>query len=296
MEHTNLKKQGMFSYFTGIVAIIVALLVLSFFVLGVMLHPESIKNTGNSFLVEDIVLVFLFIVASVWVIRQRIPKVSASLSVGAIVGIILGMTHIVHHIAEFFSSLGEERTALFVIGACHTLLILALLCVAGSIARERSGSIVLAVVAGLWSSILSVLILVAFGFSVNLFFESRAILHMHEAFQASGISDPRAFLVKNTMESASEAFLRLPILALILSFAGGLANAWVSHRERHTIIILAYLIPFVFIAGAILLWYANSLERAARPPFIMIGLLLAGVSLIGFHSVYFSRRYKNKDK
>ena len=170
------------------------------------------------------------------------------------------------------------------------LLIFALLCVAGSAARERTNSLGLAMVAGVWSAMLSVLILIAFGLSSNLLFESRAELHLKEAFLGSGMSDPGAFVVRNALEAASEALLRFPILALILPFAGGLANAWMSRRARHTVLVAAWLMPFAFVAAALLLWYADSLERAARPPFILTGLLLAAVSLMGAHSVWSALR------
>jgi hypothetical protein len=88
------------------------------------------------------------------------------------------------------------------------------------------------------------------------------------------------------LEAASEALLRFPILALILSLAGGLANAWMSRRARHTVLMAAWLMPFALAAGVLLLWHADSLERAARPPFIITGLLLAAISLMGAHSVW----------
>ena len=36
------------------------------------------------------------------------------------------------------------------------------------------------------------------------------------------------------------------------------------------------------------LWYADSLERAARPPFVMAGVLTAGIALCGAHPLWSS--------
>ena len=237
----------------------------------------------------DISLILVPGGVGVWVVRQRTPKVNASLKVGAVVGFVMGITHIAHHVGEFLGPFGGG-TALFLLGAGHMLLIFALFCVAGSAAWERTGSVGLAMLAGVWSAMLSVLILIAFGLSSNLVFESRALLRLHGAFVASRMSDPGAFVVRNALEAASEALLRLPVLALVLSLAGGLANAWMSRRARPIVLIAAWLMPFVFAAAALLLWYADSLERAARPPFIMTGLLLAAVSLMGAHSVWSALR------
>ena len=274
---------------SGIVAIFGAALVLSLFALGITRHPESVKDNGTSLLVMDIVLVLLFGGAGVWVVRQRNPKVNISLTVGAVVGFVLGITHVAHHLIEFFEPPGG-RTAIFLLGAGHMLVIFALLCVAGSAAWERTHLIGLAMVAGVWSAVLSVLILIAFGLSANLLFESRALLRLQEAFLASGMSDPGAFIVRNALEAASEALVRFPIMALVLSFAGGLANAWFSRRARRTVLIAAWLMPFAFATAVLSLWYADALVRAARPPFIMTGLILAAVSLCSAHSVWSALR------
>ena len=54
----------------------------------------------------DLTLVLLFGGAGVWVVRQRIPKVNVPLKVWAVVGIVLGMTHLAHHALEFFTLWG----------------------------------------------------------------------------------------------------------------------------------------------------------------------------------------------
>jgi hypothetical protein len=283
------KRRIMHGHRSGIVAILGAMLVLSLFALGVSFHPESLKSPGGSLLVMDTVLVLLLGGAGVWVMYQRIPKVNVSLKVGAAVAFVLGTTHIAHHAAEFFMPL-QGTTALFLLGAGHMLLIFALFCLAGSAGWERTGSFGLAIVAGEWSAMLSALILITFGLSSNLLFRSRSLLHLHEAFLASGMSDPAAFVVRNALEAASEALLRLPTLALLLSLTGAVANAWMTRRPRHTVLIAAWLMPFVLAAAALMLWHADSLERAARPPFIMTGLLLAAVSLSGAHPVWSALR------
>jgi hypothetical protein len=135
-----------------------------------------------------------------------------------------------------------------------------------------------------------VLIALAFAFTSNLAFEARAELRLQDAFLASGMRDPGAFLVRNSLEAASEALVTMPALAMLLSFAGGLANAWMSGRSRSTAFAAACLIPVVFAAAALSLGYADSLERAARPPFVMTGLLLAGLSLAGVHPTWSALR------
>jgi len=72
---------------------------------------------------------------------------------------------------------------------------------------------------------------------------------MHEACAASGMQDPGAFLVRNTLEAAWEGFVRMPIFAMFLSFIGAITNVWISTSQR-TALVAAYLIPFMFAVGA----------------------------------------------
>jgi xanthine/uracil permease len=131
----------------------------------------------------------------------------------------------------------------------------------------------------------ALLIMLAFAFSSNLAFESRAESRLHEALAASGMSDPGAFLVKSSLEAASEALVRMPALALFLSCIGCFANAWIT-RARSTALAVAWLTPLMFVTGTAALWHASSLERAARPPFVVAGVLLAGVALSGAHPIW----------
>ena len=265
------------------------MLVLSLFAVSVWRHPESIEGGRGCFLVIDIVLVFIYGVFGVCIALQRSAKANIALNVGALVGLILGLINIAHHFIEFLVPF-RGRMASVLLGAGHVLLMFALFSVAGSLAWERTRAIGLATIAALWSALLSVSMLLVFAFFLLLAFESRAELELQEAFLASGMNDPGAFLVKNSLEAASEALIRMPALALLFSLAGALANAWMSRLTRTLALAAAFLVPVAFMAGAALLWYADSLERASRPPFVMAGLLLAGFSLVGIHAIWCALR------
>ena len=63
-----------------------------------------------------------------------------------------------------------------------------------------------------------------------------------------------------------------------------------SRRKRSTAYTVGWLLPLAFVVGTISLFYADSLERTARPPFILIGLVLAGLSLAVAPSVWSAPR------
>jgi hypothetical protein len=159
----------------------------------------------------------------------------------------------------------------FALVIAPVFLMIALPDAVGSVAWERTRSIVLSVIAGVWCALVAMLVGLCFAFSVKLAFEARAELRLHEALAPSGMSDPGAFLVKNSLEAASEGLVRMPILALFLSLNGALANSWITGRTRNIALSAAGVTPIMFAMSAAALWHADSLERAAWPPFVVFG-------------------------
>jgi hypothetical protein len=266
-------------------AILGSLLVLLLMVVSVGRHPLSL---GSGLFIADIALLLGYGALSVWVWRQRRPEARDALTAGAQAGVILGLVLIASHAIEWFAPFGGSKAVQLIRGAGSTLLMLGLLGAAGSAAWQRTRSIILAVSAGLWCGTLGTLILLSFALTLNLAFEAHSAAWLHEAFVASGMSDPGAFVARNALESASEILVRLPIAAFVLSVSGSLSNAWITRWPRFLAVLAACFTPFIFVAGAASLWYADSLERAARPPFVMAGVLTAGIALCGAHPIWSS--------
>jgi hypothetical protein len=261
------------------------LLVLLLIAVGVARHPASVQGAGNGLLRMDIVLLLAYCIAAVWVWYERRPEVNVSLRIGARLGVLLGAVHVANHVVESYV---PNRP--FVLIISPIFLMLALFGAAGSMAWERTRSLGLAVIAGVWCAIIGMLTLLCVVFSVSLAFEGRAELQMREAFAASGMNDPGAYLVRNVLEAASEGLVRMPIFAVFLSFIGAITNAWMIGASRRTALVAACLTPFMFVVGAAALVHADSLERAARPPFVMTGVALAGLALCGAHPIWSALR------
>jgi hypothetical protein len=104
------------------------------------------------------------------------------------------------------------------------------------------------------------------------------------------MNDPGAFLIRNTLEAASEGLVRMPIFAVFLSFIGAATSAWSNVQSQRTTFAAACLLPIMFVAGAVALWHANSLQRGARPPFVMAGISLASVALCSVHAIWSALR------
>ncbi len=265
-------------------AVLGSLLVLVLMILSVGRHPASL---GSGLFIMDLGLLSGYGAFSIWVWRRRRPEQREALAAGAQTGVIVGVVLIASHTVEWFA-LDQTRVAQLVRGAGSTLLMLGLLGAAGSAAWQRTRSTTLAVIAGLWCGSLAVVIVLSFALTLNLVFEAHAAEWLHEAFVASGMSDAGAFVVRNSLEAASEILVRIPIAALVLAFGGGLSNAWMMKWPRRLNLMAAWFTPFFFVAGAAALWYADSLERATRPPFVMAGILAAGLALCGAHPIWSS--------
>jgi hypothetical protein len=271
-------------------AILGFLVVVLLVVVSVLRHPASL---GTGLLITDLALLSGYGAFAIWVWRQQRPESRDALTAGAQTALILAVVLIASHLIEWFEPF-QSKTAQLVRGAGSTLLMLGLLGASGSAAWQRTRSISLAVIAGLWCGTLATLIFLTFALTLNLAFPAHAASWLHEAFVASSMSDAGAFVVRNSLEAVSEILVRIPLAALLLAFCGALSNALITGRSRTAAVVAAWFTPCIFIAGAAALWYADSLERAVRPPFVMAGVLAAGIALCGAHPIWssLSRRHR----
>jgi hypothetical protein len=271
----------------GSTLVLGVVIVLTLMAVGVARHPSSLQGVGNRLLWLDVALLLAYGIAALWVQFQGSAGVHVAIRLGTIAGLLLGAVFVANHVIELFV---PARNFALVISP--VLLTLALLGATGSAATERTGSLLLAVAAGVWCAMVGTLVLLCVGFVLGLTLESRVEQWLREAFAASGMNDPGGFLVQNTLEAASEALVRMPAVALFLSLFGALASAWIAKQSRNAVLVTIYSAPLVFIGGAAALWYANSLPRAARPPFILAGVLLASVALSAAHPIWSVLRHR----
>ncbi len=258
---------------------------LSLIAVGIARHPASIQGAGRGLLLTDIGLLLAYGIVGICVWYQRRADVSIALRVGMLAGLVLGTVHVANHVIEAF--VPNRHFALII---SPVLLMLALFGAAGSAAWERTRSFTLALIAGVWCATVAMLILLCFAFSFNLAFEARVELQLYWAFAASGMNGPGAFVVKNSLEAASEGLVRMPAFAMSMSLAGALANAWISKGSRTTVLAAASVTQLMLVTGVAALSYANCLERAARPPFVMAGVLLASIAVSFGHPIWSALR------
>src|SRR5690349_2698378 len=258
------------------------ILVLSLVATGVMQHRAGAQGSGIGLLWTDVALLVVYGFAGMIFRKQRSPSAITAAMVGTQIGLAVGAVQIANHLIEAF-----VPTRPFVLIISPVLLTLALLGAAGAAAWQRTGSLVLAVISGVCCAFVATLITLCFAISFNLLFAARVDWQLREAFVASGMIDRAGFRVRNILEASSEILVRMPLLAICLSFAGAIIQAWMSRESQPALVLAArFLAPFVFALGAAALWHANMIERAARPPFVLSGVLLAGVALCAAYPIW----------
>jgi hypothetical protein len=265
--------------------------VLTLMAVSVARHPSSLQGTGNGLLWLDVALLLTYGIAATWALYQRTVGVDLAIRLGTMTGLLLGAVLVANHVTELFVS-----TRSFALVISPVFLTLALFSATGSAAAERTGSLLLAIVAGVWCAMVGTVVLLCVGFVLGLTLEARVELWLRDAFAASGMNDPGGFLVENTLDAASEALVRMPVAALFLSLLGALANAWIRKRSRTAVLVVFCSAVLMFMGGVAALWYANWLPRAARPPFILAGVLLASISVSAAVPIWSSLRHRFREQ
>jgi hypothetical protein len=245
-------------------------------------YPASLELGRPSFLGSAAALL-AYAAFAVLARRGLLDPGRTALARGAGVGIVLGLLAGVNLLVEHFGSLGDAWRAGFGVGMWGAMFLG--FAAAGSATYREVGSIVPAVGSSVWGSMVSTVITVGFGFSLALL----AMPHMQQilapAFARSGMTDPQAFVIRNTLDAASTHLLIAPFVAVTFGLAGGLACALLGHVRRGVAVALGFSGLLLLVAGLLSIRFASMIERPQRPPFIMAGLLALGLALSCAHPI-----------
>jgi hypothetical protein len=182
----------------------------------------------------------------------------------------------VGHTAEVFANLQSPIPA--VLGVSAWAFMFVLLGGASATTFRRDGSIASALLSSLWASAISAITTVMFAFVIGLLFMDR-MQHVLGVSVASEGNDGRPAVVRNLLDGASTHLVVAPVVALGAGTASVVVSLFLRLASRRTAAVLAACAVSLVIGGVTLLRVASSLERAARPPFVMSGLLALGVGL-----------------
>ena len=190
---------------------------------------------------------------------------------GAGAGVMLGAAALLGHTLEVFATLRPPIPAVLGVGMWGLMFL-----VLGANSAEtyrREESMALAILSSVWGALISAVTTVVFAFLVGLLFMARMQQVLAGAFALSGLTDGRALVIRNMLEGASSHLLIAPVVALVAGSASVTLSVLLKSVGRRGAAALAACALAVLVAGVISLRVASSLERSARPPFVMLGLL-----------------------
>jgi hypothetical protein len=256
------------------VAVLVAIALLGY---AVLRFPASLQMGGVAKAVVSVTALLAYAVASRWAKRSPSGPVRTALGVGAKVGMWLGAVAVIGHGLEVFAALQAPIPA--ILGVGMWALIFLLLGTASAEAYRREDSIGFGIMSSVWAALISAVATVVFAFFVGLLFMPQMQRVLAGAFALSGMTDARAFVIRNMLDGASSHLLIAPAVAVLAGAASGLASSMLKSVRRRSGVALAICALLVAVGGVGALRFASSLERPARPPFVMLGLLSLAVAL-----------------
>ena len=144
------------------------LIALTLLAVVVARHPSILRDDGNRLLSLDVALLLAYGITTTWVKYRASPAVKAATRLATIRGLLLGAVLVANHIIELFV---PARS--FAVVISPVLLAFVLLSATGSAARQRTGSLLLAVTSGVWCAVVGTLVLLCVGFALELTLEWR---------------------------------------------------------------------------------------------------------------------------
>jgi hypothetical protein len=260
---------------------------------GVLRAPAVVGQGGLSSLVASIGLLLLYGLAALWVRTRPASPARTALGFGAALGLVLGAVEAVNLVLETFANLSGPLSAIAGAGAMGLMVLL--FGAAGSGAFRRTDSLGLAVLAAVWCALIGAVITCLFGLAINLAFLPHQQRIFGDAYLRSGMHDPRAFVIRNTLESASSHLLLMPLVATVFGFVGGLASEFLRPLPRRVVLALALVGIVQLIASVAAIRFALTLERSQRPPWIMGGMLAGGLALASVHPLCSAVRHRDEE-
>lgn len=251
---------------------------------GVLAYPGSARGEGASRLILLIAGLAAYAGAAAWIWRQPAGSIKNAAAQGAKFGAVLATFELVNMGIEHFVPIGPTGSA--VRGVGMWALIFVVFGAAGSAEYRRSQSLLLAALASIWSALVSTVAMLIFGFALGVFFMPYMQRILAGAFSESGMSDPYAFVVRHTLDSACSHLLIAPVVAALFGTVGGYACSLLRSVRRSAAMVVGGLNIGLMIAGITALRLGSSLARPERPPFVMTGLIALGVGMACAHAVF----------
>ena len=250
---------------------------------GTLRYPASLSQGGLVSFLATAGALLAYGAAALSARRQSAGSLRIALGQGARFGILLGSVAVLSHVLEIFGNLGSPTSAILGV-SMWGLMFLAFGVVASS-TYNLFGSLRLSVFASVWCALVSTVATLLAGYLIGVLFMAHMQQILQGAYAQSGMADPRAYVIQNTLSSGAAHALLAPLVAVVFGLAGGLTAKILASVHRVVAIALGVFELILLGAGLAAIRFASSLNRPDRPAFIMFGLLALGVTMATAHAV-----------
>jgi hypothetical protein len=184
-------------------------------------RPLLAMPGGSTFISETTAVLLLYGMLIAWATSPNAPLQRTALLLGTYVGLLAAALQTAHLAAENFLDFGKPW------GGITTLALMlatfAIWGIAGYLSARREGAIASGVVAACWSAIVTMSIVVAFGFVLEFYLVTPKPEYVATwaEFKRSGWTDVHAFTIANTLDSALSHLIVGPIAGAIFGAVFG---------------------------------------------------------------------------
>jgi len=245
--------------------------------------PSSLANGGALRAAVSAGALLAYCIAFVRFRRSRSLSVQPAIEIGRRAGAALGAAAVAGHALEVFAGLRPPVPAILGVAVWGLMFLLLGAAAAETCRRERS--IVMGIVSSIWGALTSASLTVAFALSVGLVFMSR----MEKLLRVAP-----AGVVRNMLDGAMSHLLLAPVVAVAAAVASGMAYSVVKSVSSRTAVGLSIAAILMSVGGLVSLRFASTLQRSARPPYVMLGVIALGIGLTSAAALHAASRRSSK--
>jgi hypothetical protein len=185
---------------------------------SLLTYPRIFEGSITT-IVIPIVLVMLYGAVGIGVSRNALSSSSSAAQQALLFGIIAALWQSVMFVIEDFTDwlkyLPHNALALF-----PFVILFLWFALAGFRATVQSRTSVAGLAAALFSAIISILLLMTFVFIIDFVYMNVLVQNLHVDFLQSGMHDPRAYILFNSLDAASTHLILLPIIGAFVGIPG----------------------------------------------------------------------------
>jgi hypothetical protein len=189
---------------------------------GLIAYPEILEG-GSFAAISTIGLILMYGAAGYGLTRlsrpETAPALLQSIILGFASGIWLMILLVVEDFTDWISYLPHNALALYPFGILLLIYVLA-----GWRGAQQTGNLAVGLLVATLSAMISVLSLVIFGLLINYLFSAHLEQILYGDYVRSGMHNPAAFALFNSLDAASSHLFMTPILGIGSGLLGGVVG------------------------------------------------------------------------